>query len=75
MVDEWGYNPDLVKVEAEGAEPEVLAGTVDLDCEIVVDVSDERVGESTRTMCEGLLNSHGYATEFCAAESVLYAEP
>lgn len=60
ICEEHDFEPDLVKIEAEGAEPEVLAGAVDLDCKMVIEVSEERAGSSPRTVCAGILSSHGY---------------
>lgn len=54
---------DILKVEAEGAEPEVLEGCIDIAARvqmISVDVSPERQGESTETECENLLRSMGF---------------
>lgn len=55
---------DLLKVEAEGAEPEVLQGAAGVDAEqIVVDVSPERNGQSPAPLCRALLEDRGYDVE------------
>lgn len=52
---------DLLKVEAEGAEPEVLQGAAGVDAkQIVVDVSPERNGQSPAPLCRALLEDRGY---------------
>jgi len=52
---------DLLKVEAEGAEPEVLQGAAGVDArQVVVDVSPERNGESPAPLCRALLEDRGY---------------
>lgn len=52
---------DLLKVEAEGAEPEVLQGAVGVQArQIVVDVSPERNGQSPAPLCRALLEDRGY---------------
>jgi len=52
---------DLLKVEAEGAEPEVLQGAAGVEAtQIVVDVSPERDGESPAALCRSILDDRGY---------------
>lgn len=63
---------DLVKIDAEGYEPEVVAGAVSLSTRFAIDVSPERHGRSTDGLCRALLASHGYSTE--RRGDVLYAE-
>lgn len=57
----------LLKVEAEGAEPEVLRGCRRLLAEqsavVVADTSCERNGESTFDECSAILRSHGYEVQ------------
>lgn len=54
---------DLLKVEAEGAEPEALEGAIDLEpTQIVVDVSEERNGENTADLVTTILESNDYTT-------------
>lgn len=55
---------DLLKVEAEGAEPEVLQGAAGVEArQVVVDVSPERHGESPAPLCRALLEDRGYEVE------------
>lgn len=55
---------DLLKVEAEGAEPEVLQGAAGVDArQIVVDVSPERNGQSPAPLCRALLEDRGYVVD------------
>ena len=54
---------DLLKVEAEGMEPEVLSGATQTlsNCDLVaVDVSPERGGESTAPSVSNLLHASGF---------------
>ena len=52
---------DILKVDAEGAEPEVLTGLDDIDARIVtVDTTPERNGDSTRTAVSNQLAECGY---------------
>jgi FkbM family methyltransferase len=54
---------ELLKVEAEGAEPEALEGAIGLEpFQIVVDVSEERGGESTHSHVLDILHREGYRT-------------
>lgn len=54
---------DFLKVEAEGAEPEVLKGAAGLDIQkIAVDCSPERNGESPTEEVVDLLQGRGYET-------------
>jgi FkbM family methyltransferase len=54
---------DYLKVDAEGAEPEVLAGTGDLDIEkLAVSVTPERYGESPAAAVRELLEDRRYET-------------
>lgn len=54
---------DLLKVDAEGAEPEVLEAidSTDVD-QVVVDVTPERFGESTASEVDQRLTDAGYET-------------
>lgn len=55
---------DLLKVEAEGAEPEVLQGAAGVEAkQVVVDVSPERNGQSPAPLCRSLLADRGYHVE------------
>ena len=52
---------ELLKVEAEGAEPEALEGAIGLEpYQIVVDINDERGGEPTETIITDILRREGY---------------
>lgn len=54
---------DVLKVEAEGFEPEVLAGaehTLAMTRLVAVDVGPERGGSDTAAACVGLLHRHGF---------------
>jgi len=72
ICDIGGITPDLIKIDAEGAEPEVLAGTIGLDAPIVVDVSPERYGRSPRRECVALAESHGRSLIHSHDPEVLY---
>lgn len=63
---------DLLKIEAEGAEPEVLQGSAGVDAEqIVIDVSPERNGQSPAALCRAILEHRQYTVE--QFDDVLYA--
>jgi FkbM family methyltransferase len=52
---------DFLKVEAEGAEPEILSEIEDISVKkIAVDASPERYGESTVDEVQSILKSAGY---------------
>lgn len=52
---------DFLKVEAEGAEPEVIEGIGEMDIErVVVSCTEERDGESPREEVSEILRSKGY---------------
>lgn len=52
---------DFLKVEAEGAEPEILSGIDDISVKkVAVDASPERYGESTVDEIQSILSSAGY---------------
>ena len=54
---------DLLKCDAEGAEPEVLQGAGDLLYRVkavALDTGAERLGERTHLACESLLRDHGF---------------
>lgn len=56
---------DLLKVEAEGFEPEILSGAADRLSQIrkvVVDCGPERQGLSTYDQCEAILSNAGFVT-------------
>jgi hypothetical protein len=57
----------LVKIDAEGAEPEVLCGfgkfAQDISW-ISVDVGPERFGQSTREEVKALLQEYGFVTNY-----------
>lgn len=56
---------DFLKIEAEGFEPEVLEGAVEMlssTRKIAIDCSPERNGKTTFRECEKLLTSHGFNT-------------
>jgi FkbM family methyltransferase len=54
---------DFLKVEAEGAEPEVLQGSVSTDIKkVAVDAGAERYGKETADTVEEILNENGYET-------------
>lgn len=53
---------DFLKVEAEGAEPEILQGIGDLEVsKLVVNCSEERDGESPAEEVKSILNEQGYS--------------
>lgn len=74
IVDDHGLGGvDLVKVDAEGAEVEAVAGAVELRTRFAVDVGPERGGHDTADAVAALLQSHDYRTS--TAGNILYAEP
>lgn len=75
LCEKYGVVPDLIKIDAEGAEPEVLAGAIGLNTPIVVDVAAERGGSSPLSAVTALLRSHGYAIQFDRGHSVVFADP
>ena len=65
--------PDWVKVEAEGSEPEVLMGLGEMRPDrIVVNVSAERDGKSPYIHCDGILSGMGYDTELKEDTEMLF---
>jgi FkbM family methyltransferase len=63
---------DFLKLEAEGAEPEVLEGAVNCDIhKIAVDASPERKGETTIGPVVEWFKTHGY--EFQIRENTVFA--
>lgn len=75
VCDEHGFEPDVVKIDAEGSEPEAVAGAVPLRCPIVVDVGPERGGLSTASATRALLESHDYRVHGPSDDNVLAAVP
>jgi FkbM family methyltransferase len=64
LVERWGLDRiDLLKCDAEGAEPEVLrgaAGILGRVARVSVDVSPERQGASTAAECRQILDAAGF---------------
>lgn len=61
----FGSEPLLIKVEAEGGEPEVLRGAVDIlkkrnNVYLTIRASCERQGESTMPECKKIIEDVGY---------------
>lgn len=53
---------ELLKVEAEGSEPEALEGALDLmPRQVVVDISEEREGKDTEDIIVEMLEERGYS--------------
>lgn len=64
IANEFGVEKiDFLKIDAEGAEPEVLEGIRDLDIrKIAVDCTPERNGRSPQSQVDSWLNNHGFDT-------------
>jgi hypothetical protein len=64
MMEDLGIDSiDVLKIEAEGFEPEVLAGAtgcLHLCKTVVVDVGPERNGRDTAAACVDLLYANGF---------------
>lgn len=69
---------DFLKIEAEGAEPEVLEGALKGGSisigKIVIDCAPERDGESPRDEIEDMLSQAGYVVRFGWGGRVVYAK-
>lgn len=65
LLPEMGYNSiDLLKLEAEGSEPEILFGAADIRIEhIAVDAGPERKGAPSAPQVIEILESRGYKVE------------
>ncbi len=78
LAAEWGVTSvDLLKCDAEGAEPEVLRGAAGLlprVRRVTVDVSPERNGTSTAEACEAILKAAGFQTRFLNKGRILLGE-
>lgn len=62
--DEIPKEIDFLKIEAEGAEPEVLNGIDNISVKkVAVDCSPERNGESPIQQVQGILQNKGYRTQ------------
>lgn len=63
---------DFLKIEAEGVEPEVLAGAISMrPRKIAIDISPERDGTSPEEQCRLQLSQYGY--DIVVRGSVLFA--
>lgn len=70
-------NIDFIKIDGEGAEPEILQGaeeTLRKTQKIAIDVGPERHGESTRDDVRKILESFGFATIEHDSTNELFAE-
>jgi len=68
---------DFLKIDGEGAEPEILQGatkTLQRTCKIAIDVGPERQGESTRDAVVEILEASGFAIIDHDNDSELFAE-
>lgn len=62
---------DFLKIDAEGMEPEVLAGTTDIEVEkVAVDAGPERFNESPMEAVRSYLEDRGYAVR--TSDSMVY---
>jgi FkbM family methyltransferase len=65
IIDEQGIDRiDMIKCDAEGAEPEVLEGAVETlkrTRQIALDTGPERMGQETTEDCERILSGLGFA--------------
>lgn len=75
LCNKHGMEPDLIKIDAEGAEPEVVAGAIGVGAPIAVDVAAERRGDSPLSAVAALLRSHGFELTYDDGADVLFGEP
>jgi FkbM family methyltransferase len=77
LVENGVTRVDLMKCDAEGAEPEVLRGALGIlpmVAVLVLDVSPERNGASTAKACEEILRQSGATVEYFHKGRILVAK-
>lgn len=76
LASDLGINKiDFLKVDAEGAEPEVLKGGKEIlkkTGKVSIDAGPERFGESTSELCRKILRSKGFRT-YVTEDEMVYA--